>query len=179
MSGCLRQVLLYYQFPHPTTSLTKPMAISPSQYSTWTMLHANKTWLLTNLNLQHLQCKDMAIMIRQICNITPEDVAIIRSRELLRILTREGFAHQGGGRGVRKKSYENDQLALFANWGKLFMLFYVCWLFSKSTFSKNSLRNTIRVSNSFDPDQTRHFVGPGLGLNCLQRLSADDTNFNN
>ena len=32
---------------------------------------------------------------------------------------------------------------------------------------------TIRVSNSLDPDQARHFVGPDLGPNCLQRLSAD------
>ena len=47
--------------------------------------------------------------------------------------------------------------------------------FSKSTFSKNSFRNTIRVSNSLDPDQAQHFVGPDLGPNCLQRLSADDT----
>ena len=30
------------------------------------------------------------------------------------------------------------------------------------------------MSNSFDPDQERHFVGPDLGPNCLQRLSADD-----
>ena len=36
-------------------------------------------------------------------------------------------------------------------------------------------RNTIRVSNSLDPDQAQHFVGPDLGPNCLQRLSADDT----
>ena len=33
--------------------------------------------------------------------------------------------------------------------------------------------NTIRVSNSLDPDQARHFVGPDLGPNCLQRLSAE------
>ena len=32
--------------------------------------------------------------------------------------------------------------------------------------------NTIRVSNSLDPDQARHFVGPDLGPNCLQRLSV-------
>ena len=32
------------------------------------------------------------------------------------------------------------------------------------------------MSNSLDPDQARHFVGPDLGPNCLQRLSADDTN---
>ena len=43
--------------------------------------------------------------------------------------------------------------------------------FSKSTLSKNSF---IRVSNSLDPDQARHFVEPDLGPNYLQRLSADD-----
>ena len=31
------------------------------------------------------------------------------------------------------------------------------------------------MSNSLDPDQARHFVGPDLGPSCLQRLSADDT----
>ena len=29
------------------------------------------------------------------------------------------------------------------------------------------------MSNSLDSDQVRHFVGPDLGPNCLQRLSAD------
>ena len=29
--------------------------------------------------------------------------------------------------------------------------------------------------NSLDPDQARHFVGPDLGPNCLQKLSADET----
>ena len=29
------------------------------------------------------------------------------------------------------------------------------------------------MSNSLDPDQARHFVGPDLGPNCLQRLPAD------
>ena len=33
--------------------------------------------------------------------------------------------------------------------------------------------NTIRVSNSLDPHQAGHFVGPDLGPNCLQKLSAD------
>ena len=47
--------------------------------------------------------------------------------------------------------------------------------FSKSTFSKNSFRNTIRVSNRLDPDQARRFVGPDQGPICLHRLSADDT----
>ena len=30
------------------------------------------------------------------------------------------------------------------------------------------------MSNSLNPDQARHFVGPDLDPNCLQRLSADD-----
>ena len=47
--------------------------------------------------------------------------------------------------------------------------------FSKLTFSKHSFGNTIRASNSLTPDQARHFVGPDLGSNCLQKLSADDT----
>ena len=36
------------------------------------------------------------------------------------------------------------------------------WLFSKLAFSKNSFRNTSRVSNSLDPDQDGHSVGPDL-----------------
>ena len=46
--------------------------------------------------------------------------------------------------------------------------------FFKSTFSTESFRNTIRVSNSLDPDQARQNAGPDLNPNCLQRLSADD-----
>ena len=30
------------------------------------------------------------------------------------------------------------------------------------------------MSNGLDPDQDRHSVGPVLGPNCLQRLSADN-----
>ena len=51
----------------------------------------------------------------------------------------------------------------------------VCGQFSKLTFLKNSFKNTIRVSNSLDPDQARHFVGPDLDPNCLEKLSAEDT----
>ena len=40
-------------------------------------------------------------------------------------------------------------------------------------FPKNSLRNTIRVSNRLEPDQAGHSVGPDLGPNCLQRLSEE------
>ena len=42
--------------------------------------------------------------------------------------------------------------------------------FLRLTFSRNSFTNTIRVSNSFDPDQDRYSVGPDLGPNCLQRF---------
>ena len=35
--------------------------------------------------------------------------------------------------------------------------------------------NTIRMSNSLDPDHARRFVRPDLGPNCLPRISADDT----
>ena len=47
-------------------------------------------------------------------------------------------------------------------------------IFQIYIFSKNSFRNTIRVSNSLDPDQARQNVGPDMGPNCLQKLSADD-----
>ena len=30
------------------------------------------------------------------------------------------------------------------------------------------------MANGTDPDQGRHSVGPDLGPNCLQKLSADD-----
>ena len=46
------------------------------------MLHASETWPLTKTNLQCLQRNDRA-MIRHICSIKPEDVATIRSSELL------------------------------------------------------------------------------------------------
>ena len=64
---------------------------------------------------------------------------------------------------------------LFAYWVILHAFLSSVDFFLKSTFSKKSFRNTIRVSNSLDPDQARHFVGPDLDPNCLQRLSADDT----
>ena len=46
------------------------------------MLHASETWPLTKTNLQRLQRSDRA-MIRQICSIKPENVARVRSSELL------------------------------------------------------------------------------------------------
>ena len=46
------------------------------------MLHASETWLLTKPNLQCLQRNDRA-MIRQICNVRPQDIVTTRSNELL------------------------------------------------------------------------------------------------
>ena len=46
------------------------------------MLHASETWSLTCPDLQHLRRNDRA-MIRQICNVKPENVASVRSKELL------------------------------------------------------------------------------------------------
>ena len=46
------------------------------------MLHASKTWPLTKPSLQHLQRNDRA-MIREICNVKPQDTATIRSTKLL------------------------------------------------------------------------------------------------
>ena len=47
-----------------------------------TMLHASETWPVTKLCLQRLQGNDRA-MIRQICNVKPQDNVTIRSTELL------------------------------------------------------------------------------------------------
>ena len=52
---------------------------------------------------------------------------------------------------------------------------FFSYLFSKLTFSKNSIRNTINVSSSLEPDQDRSCVGLDLGLNFLQKLSVDCT----
>ena len=57
---------------------------------------------------------------------------------------------------------------------------FACFLSSNDFFPNQLFKqilsgNTIRVSNSLDPDQARQFVGPDLGPNSLQMLSADDT----
>ena len=55
-----------------------------------------------------------------------------------------------------------------------FFFFFFFVFFNYFFFQNKSFRNTIRVSDSLDPDQARHFVGPDLGLSCLQRISAYD-----
>ena len=54
--------------------------------------------------------------------------------------------------------------------------FFVVWrIFSKSTFSKKFFQEYDQSVKRLDPDQARSSVGPDLGPNCLQKLSADDT----
>ena len=51
--------------------------------SVWSELpHASDTWPLTKPNIQRLQQND-STMIRQICNVRPQDVVTTRSNELL------------------------------------------------------------------------------------------------
>ena len=52
------------------------------------MLHASETWPLTKPSFQRLQRNDRT-MIRQICNVKPQDTATIRSTELLAWLGNE------------------------------------------------------------------------------------------
>ena len=73
--------------------------------------------------------------------------------------------------------YQNIEVFNSLPTGDLECFFVVCFFFSKSNFLKISFRNTIRVSNSWDPDQAQQFVGPDLDPKCLQRLSADDTSW--
>ena len=41
---------------------------------------------------------------------------------------------------------------------------------STLTFSKNSFRNTRRVTKNIGPRSGRRYLGPGLALNCLKML---------
>ena len=55
------------------------------------------------------------------------------------------------------------------------MLFCHKLFFSfKINFFEKFFQELPSVSNSLNPDQARHFVGPDLGPNCLQKLSVDD-----
>ena len=55
-----------------------------------------------------------------------------------------------------------------------FSCFCCLLIFFQNLLLKKSFRNTIRVTNGLDPDQDRPYVGPDLGPNCLQSLSAED-----
>ena len=60
------------------------------------------------------------------------------------------------------------------------LAYFSCFWLSADLFQNGLLQtklfwNTIRVSNSLDPDQAQQFVGPDLSPNCLRKLSADST----
>ena len=61
------------------------------------------------------------------------------------------------------------------SWVNMYSFMSSVDVFAKILFSKHSFRNTIRVTNSLEPDQVRRIVRPDLGANCLLRLLADDT----
>ena len=56
---------------------------------------------------------------------------------------------------------------------------FACFLSPADFFQNKLLRKFISgiqsESNSLDPYQARHFVGPDLGPKCLQKLSADNS----
>ena len=65
----------------------------------------------------------------------------------------------------------------FAYWVILHAFCCLMIIFQNQLFRKKSfeITRTIRVSNSLEPNQAGCSVGPDLGPNCVQRLSADDT----
>ena len=69
----------YYQFSHPAISHTRPVTMYTALGCWSAMLHVSETWPLTKTNLH---CNDRA-MIRHIFSIKLEDVATVRSSELL------------------------------------------------------------------------------------------------
>ena len=72
----LRPVLSSRHLSFKTRSCVYSMCVRSA------MLHASETWPVTKPCLQRLQQNDRA-MIRQICNVKPQDTATIRSIELL------------------------------------------------------------------------------------------------
>ena len=82
------------------------------------------------------------------------------------------------GMGLSEKLQINNALDRYMYIMYIDLWLITCWTIlhifrhlifnSKLTFSKISFKDTIRVSNSLDPDQTRCFVEPDLGPNCLQ-----------
>ena len=63
---------------------------------------------------------------------------------------------------------------LFTTWVILLAFLCLLWaaFFLKINYKKKHHHQN--VSSSLDPDQAQRNVGPDLGPNCLQRLSADD-----
>ena len=56
-----------------------------------------------------------------------------------------------------------------------FSFFFTVLIFFKINFLEKFFQDYNQSVNNLDPDKTQHFVGPDLGPNCLQRISAEDT----
>ena len=85
----LRELLPVLTSSHPSYK-TRGNVYSSCVWSA--MFHASETWPLTKTNLPRLQHYDRA-MIRQIYSIKPEDVATVRSSQLLAKLQLEDLDH--------------------------------------------------------------------------------------
>ena len=75
----------------------------------------------------------------------------------------------------QRLSTNSNEVYLTKKWAIFHALCRRLIFFLQNHISKSSFRNTIRASNSLDPDQARHYVGPDLDPNCLQMLSTDET----
>ena len=86
------------------------------------------------------------------------------------------YQHQDTGNPAHKNFGRDLEIELtLCMLGNFACFFVVCGFFFKINFSKKSLRNTIRVSNSLDPDQAERFVGPDIlsGLIWVQTVCKD------
>ena len=84
---CVKTAWKQLKVSPPATSLSRHMAMCTALV--WSpMFHTSEMWLLTKPNLQHLQQNDRA-MIRQTCNVKPQDIVITRCNELLAGLDNE------------------------------------------------------------------------------------------
>ena len=63
----------------------------------------------------------------------------------------------------------NGRIYSLHSWKMLFFVSSSTVFLSKLKLLEISFKEYIRVSNNLDPDQARHFVGPGLGPNYLQQ----------
>ena len=76
---------------------------------------------------------------------------------------------------ILKKTHFRD--ALFTCNVVLFAFLLSASFFPKiNAFKEFFNKYNIRVSKSLNPNQVKHFISPDLGPNCLQRLSADESN---
>ena len=116
--------IYYYELSHPATSFTRPVAIYTALSGgapTCSMPVNGETWPLTKTNLLG---NDRA-MIRQIFSTKPEDVATVRSSELLQSLRtstsfcgREGFPGLGMLSVLVVQSEQHVIFRLMAEGGK-------------------------------------------------------------